>query len=185
MILQDFCNKKRKRRRRACASQQHYEKRNYHRRAGVLTRFGPCNCENASQAQGIWPSASTLRTVTTLSSDNKVRILAINQWYSSTITPSLLYIRTKTCRTMLRVGLLSEFNVDLDLFVLNVKTCQQYKPRKVFVSYRCFLTNEFHICIICFSSLVTSTKSSSIYIDAKSISVCHMPMTRIWNQKPF
>lgn len=29
--------------------------------------------------------------------------------------------------------------------------------------YRCFRTNEFHICIICFSSLVTSTKSSSIY----------------------
>lgn len=28
--------------------------------------------------------------------------------------------------------------------------------------YRCFLTKEFHICIISFSSLVTSTKSSSI-----------------------
>lgn len=35
--------------------------------------------------------------------------------------------------------------------------------------YRCFLTNEFQRCIICFSSLVTSTKSSSIC----NISACN------------
>ncbi|KAJ0705396.1 hypothetical protein HanPI659440_Chr14g0573021 [Helianthus annuus] len=31
-----------------------------------------------------------------------------------------------------------------------------------FMNYRCFLMNEFHRCIICFSCCVTSTKSSSI-----------------------
>jgi len=32
----------------------------YHMRVGAWTRLCPCNLENASQAQGIWPSANTL-----------------------------------------------------------------------------------------------------------------------------
>lgn len=36
------------------------------------------------------------------------------------------------------------------------------KTRHEIRQYLCFLTNEFHRCITCFSSLVTSTKSSSI-----------------------
>lgn len=53
------------------------------------------------------------------------------------------------------------------IFILTIKAENSVH----WINYLCFLTNEFHICIIRFSSLVTSTKSSSIYIIAKSIYV--------------